>query len=277
MVQGSRVKIYRVDREQTNNFKREIAFAIFVAISLILVCATFLNPAFMKGQVRTSGNCAVVTRQVNSHFDNLAAIVGDDQGSNSNLLTKKQSLPIADHVIDYSVGIHLLRFDDQNLAKEILHDINLNIDSDSSSEAQQIQKDLGKRQVQPLSAVSTAFSLDVVRLGANIAAVLLLVNIIIIILTLISMYSLASEMKNRLSVRTFVHDFGAGGMWAGFWLILIFGLFSFIPILFNVETLGLGEVAYLIEIACSIALDFVVVGVAVYVIAAVCWQLTAVN
>lgn len=272
---GSRVQAYRVDQEQTNNFKREMAFAIFVVISLLLICCMFLNSAFMKKQIRTSNNQAVITRQVNSHFDTLARYVGDSQGGSSNLLTSSETLPIADHVIDYSLGIHFIRLDSLELAQQILHDINLNIDTDSSSDAQQIRRDLKKQRANAPYIVNTAFNLNVVSLGANIAIALLLLNAIIIILTVISIVALIKEMQLRMAKKTLIHDIAAGGMWAGFWLIIIYGILSFIPVLFNVENLGIGELAYLIEISSSVFLEFVIVGTIVFILSAIPWQITA--
>lgn len=272
---GSRVQAYRIDQEQTNNFKREMAFAIFVVISLLLICCMFLNSAFMKKQIRTSNNQAVITRQVNSHFDTLARYVGDSQGGSSNLLTSSETLPIADHVIDYSLGIHFIRLDSLELAQQILHDINLNIDTDSSSDAQQIRRDLKKQRANAPYIVNTAFNLNVVSLGANIAIALLLLNAIIIILTVISIVALIKEMQLRMAKKTLIHDIAAGGMWAGFWLIIIYGILSFIPVLFNVENLGIGELAYLIEISSSVFLEFVIVGTIVFILSAIPWQITA--
>lgn len=271
----SRVKVYRVDQQQSNSFKREMAFAIFVIISLFLICCMFLNPAFMKGQIRSSNNRAVVTRQINGHFDTLARYVGDDQGQSSNLLTDRETLPIADRIIDYSLGIHWPRLSSLELGQQILHDINLNIDTDSSSEAQQINHDLKKQKANAVYIVNTAFNLSVVSLGANIVLVLWAVNLIIIILTVISMLALIQEMKVRLAGRTLIHDVAAGTMWAGFWLMLIYGLFSLVPVFFNVENLVWGELAYLIELSSSVFLEFVIAGAIIFVLAAIPWQITA--
>lgn len=274
---GSRERVYRVDQEQKNSFKRELTFAIFVAVSLCLICLLFLNPAFMKKQVRNSSNQAVITRQVNTHFDDLANVVGDSQGINSNLLTAKQALPITDHIIDYALGIHWFRFDTLPLARQILHDIDLNIDSNSSSEAQQIRHDLKKQKANAPYTVVNTFNLNVISLGANIALSLLIVNVVIIILTVISIVSLLADIRQRLDKRALIHELAASGMWTGFWMILIYGLLSFIPVLFNVESLGIGALAYLIEISSSVFLEFVIVGVVIYILAAIPWQFTSTN
>lgn len=116
-----------------------------------------------------------------------------------------------------------------------------------------------------------------VTLGANICSLLFIVNVVIIVITFISLISLISDMKSKSSLKALIHDITAAGMWSGFWIILIFGLLSIIPIFFNLESLLLGDVGYWIEIASSIFLDFVIVGVVMYVVCAIPWQSTTPN
>lgn len=144
MVDGSRAEFRRQGQEQNTHYKRILAFLIFLVAALSMISATFLNPFFMKKQIRTSNNQAVVVRQVDSHFDDLADIIGANHDENSNLLTIQQTQPIADYIIDYSLGFHWFKVDNKKLAKQILHDINLNIDKGSSSEAQRVQSKLKK-------------------------------------------------------------------------------------------------------------------------------------
>lgn len=277
MVNGSRSDLRRMDQEQNNKYKRVLAFIIFLIASLSMITATFLNPIFMKGQIRTSNNQAVVVRQVNSHFDFLASLIGAKTESDSNLLTTNQTQPIADHIIDYSLGFHFVKFNNTNLAKQILDDINKNIDSGASSDAQAVRRGLKKQGGNAIYFVTRAFDLNIITLGANIAVLLLVVNIIIIIVTLIAMWSLISDMKTRSSVKALIHDITAAGMWAGFWLMLIFGILAVIPILFNVETLPIGGLSYLIELSSSVFLDFVIAGVVIYILCAIPWQITTAN
>ena len=69
MVEGKRADLRRMGYEQNNQYKRLLAFVIFLIAALSLITATFLNPIFMKKQIRTSYNRAVVVRQVNKNYD----------------------------------------------------------------------------------------------------------------------------------------------------------------------------------------------------------------
>lgn len=273
MVDNARTDLRRINHEQNNQYKRILAFIIFLIVTLIMITGTFLNPFFMKKQIRTSNNQAVIVRQVNGNFDNLADIIGANHEANANLLTVKQTQPIADHVIDYSLGLHWFKVNNVGLAKQILHDINLNIDEGSSSDAQQAEAKLKKQKNNAPYAVISAFNLNTVTLGANIAVMLFLVNIIIVVVTIISMLSLISDMRSRTTIKALVHDCMAAGMWAGFWMIVIFIVLALIPVVFNVESLA--TFGYLIEISSSIFLDNVVAGVIIYILCAIPWQITS--
>lgn len=274
MVEGTRADMRRIDQEQNTQYKRTLAFVIFLLVSLVMITTTFLNPLFMKGQIRHSSNRAVIVRQMNTHFDRLAYLIGANPESDSNLLTVQQTQPIADHVIDYTVGLHGFDVNSYSLALNILEDIDQNIDRGSSSDAQKVNQRLKKLKGNAPAFVQEAFDLNVVMLGANLALLLLVVNLIIIVVTAITLVSLLKDMKMRSSNRALVHDVTAAGMWAGFWLILICGLLSLIPILFNVESWGLADLGYLLEIASGVFLDFVIVGVVIYIICAIPWQAT---
>ncbi len=273
MVDNARTDLRRINHEQNNQYKRILAFIIFLIVTLIMITGTFLNPFFMKKQISTSNNQAVIVRQVNGNFDNLADIIGANHEANANLLTVKQTQPIADHVIDYSLGLHWFKVNNVGLAKQILHDINLNIDEGSSSDAQQVEAKLKKQKNNAPYAVISAFNLNTVTLGANIAVMLFLVNIIIVVVTIISMLSLISDMRSRTTIKALVHDCMAAGMWAGFWMIVIFIVLALIPVVFNVESLA--TFGYLIEISSSIFLDNVVAGVIIYILCAIPWQITS--
>lgn len=273
MVDNARTDLRRINHEQNNQYKRILAFIIFLIVTLIMITGTFLNPFFMKKQIRTSNNQAVIVRQVNGNFDNLADIIGANHEANANLLTVKQTQPIADHVIDYSLGLHWFKVNNVGLAKQILYDINLNIDEGSSSDAQQVEAKLKKQKNNAPYAVISAFNLNTVTLGANIAVMLFLVNIIIVVVTIISMLSLISDMRSRTTIKALVHDCMAAGMWAGFWMIVIFIVLALIPVVFNVESLA--TFGYLIEISSSIFLDNVVAGVIIYILCAIPWQITS--
>ncbi len=62
-------------------------------------------------------------------------------------------------------------------------------------------------------------------------------------------------------------------MWASFWLMLIAGIIALIPIVFNVREIAV--FGYILEISSSIFLDFVIVGVVLYILSAILWEFTA--
>lgn len=275
MVDGRRAEMRRMGQEQESQYKRTLAFVIFLLVSLMMITATFLNPLFMKGQVRTSYNKAVVVRQMNVHFDTLADLVDAEHDQGANLLTAQQTEPIADHIIDYTVGIHGFNISTMGLARNILHDIDQNISKGTSSDAQEINQRLRREKGNAPYLVAQAFNLNVIMLGSNLALLLLLVNVIIVIVTIATLVSLIRDLRGRCSGKELLHEVTAAGMWAGFWLILLCGLLALVPIMFNVESLpGLG---YLLEISSSIFLDFVIAGVIMYVISAIPWQATTTN
>ncbi len=272
MVEGKRADLRRMGYEQNNQYKRLLAFVIFLIAALSLITATFLNPIFMKKQIRTSYNRAVVVRQVNKNYDSLADLINADSEDNSNLLSDTQTQPIADHIIDYSLGIHWFKVTSLPLANQILSDIDQGIAKGSSSGAQEVNRKLKKRGTNAPYAIIKAFNLSVITLGANIAGLLFIVNLIIIIVTIITMVSLLNDMKSRATIRMVIHDTMAAGMWAGFWLILISGLLALVPVIFNVDNIEFG---FLLEIGSSVFLEYVIAGVIIYIICAIPWQITA--
>lgn len=272
MVEGKRADLRRMGYEQNNQYKRLLAFVIFLIAALSLITATFLNPIFMKKQIRTSYNRAVVVRQVNKNYDSLADLINADSEDNSNLLSDTQTQPIADHIIDYSLGIHWFKVTSLPLANQILSDIDQGIAKGSSSGAQEVNRKLKNQGTNAPYAIIKAFNLSVITLGANIAGLLFIVNLIIIIVTIITMVSLLNDMKSRATIRMVIHDTMAAGMWAGFWLILISGLLALVPVIFNVDNIEFG---FLLEIGSSVFLEYVIAGVVIYIICAIPWQITA--
>lgn len=272
MVEGKRADLRRMGYEQNNQYKRLLAFVIFLIAALSLITATFLNPIFMKKQIRTSYNRAVVVRQVNKNYDSLADLINADSEDNSNLLSDTQTQPIADHIIDYSLGIHWFKVTSLPLANQILSDIDQGIAKGSSSGTQEVNRKLKKQGTNAPYAIIKAFNLSVITLGANIAGLLFIVNLIIIIVTIITMVSLLNDMKSRATIRMVIHDTMAAGMWAGFWLILISGLLALVPVIFNVDNIEFG---FLLEIGSSVFLEYVIAGVIIYIICAIPWQITA--
>ena len=275
MANGVREGLHRINQEQNNQYKQVLSFIIFLIVSLTMITATFLNPFFMKGQIRNSSNEAVVVRQINKHFDALAETIGANKNGNANLLTTKQTQPIADHIIDYTLGTPWFKFSNMKLAKQILHDIDLNIDQGSSSDAQLVQEKLKEQENNAPFDVIDTFNLNTITLGGNIAFILLIVNVIILIMAVISLRSLISDMKLFFNSKMLTHEVTACGMWAGFWLILIAGILAIIPVIFNVE--GLAVLGFVLEISSSIFLDFVIVGVVLYILSAIPWEISSPN
>ena len=275
MANGAREGLHRINQEQNNQYKQVLSFIIFLIVSLTMITATFLNPFFMKGQIRNSSNEAVVVRQINKHFDALAETIGANKNGNANLLTTKQTQPIADHIIDYTLGRPWFKFSNMKLAKQILHDIDLNIDQGASSDAQLVQEKLKEQENNAPFDVIDTFNLNTITLGGNIAFILLIVNVIILIMAVISLRSLISDMKLFFNSKMLTHEITASGMWAGFWLILIAGILAIIPVIFNVE--GLAVLGFVLEISSSIFLDFVIVGVVLYILSAIPWEISSPN
>ncbi|RMC62055.1 hypothetical protein [Lactobacillus sp. ESL0259] len=275
MANGARDGLHRINREQNENYKKVLSFIIFLIVSLTMITATFLNPFFMKGQIRSNSNEAVVVRQINKHFDALAEIIGANKNGNANLLTTKQTQPIADHIIDYTLGMPWFKFSNMKLAKQILHDIDLNVDQGVSSDAQLVQEKLKEQENNAPYDVIDAFNLNTITLGGNVAFILLIVNVIILIMAIISLRSLISDMKLFLNSKMLTHEVTASGMWAGFWLILIAGVLAVIPVIFNVESLAV--LGYVLEISSSIFLDFVIIGVVLYILSAIPWEISSPN
>ena len=275
MANGAREGLHRINQEQNNQYKQVLSFIIFLIVSLTMITATFLNPFFMKGQIRNSSNEAVVVRQINKHFDALAETIGANKNGNANLLTTKQTQPIADHIIDYTLGTPWFKFSNMKLAKQILHDIDLNIDQGASSDAQLVQEKLKEQENNAPFDVIDTFNLNTITLGGNIAFILLIVNVIILIMAIISLRSLISDMKLFFNSKMLTHEVTACGMWAGFWLILIAGIMAIIPVIFNVE--GLAVLGFVLEISSSIFLDFVIVGVVLYILSAIPWEISSPN
>lgn len=272
MVEGRRANLRRMGQEQASQYKRMMALVIFLAAALTLITATFLNPIFMKKQIRTSYNQAVVVRQVNKDFDVLADVIDARDEDDANLLAQAQSQPIADHIIDYTLGIHWFTVNNLGLAQQILTDINQGIDKGSSSGAQVINNKLKKQGANAPYAIVKAFDLNIVTLGANIASLLLIVNVIIVIVTIITLISLINDMRSKASTRMLIHNATAAGMWAGFWLILISGLLALVPVIFDVDNIEFGSI---LEIGSSVFLEYVIVGAIIYVICAIPWQATS--
>ena len=272
MANGARDDLRRVSRKQNNQHPKVLSFIIYLIMTLIMVTLTFLNPFFMKNQIRTNNNEAIIVRQVNKHFDTLANEIGANKNGSANLLTIKQTQPIADHIIDYTLGT-FFKFNNLNLANQILFDINLNIDQGTSSDAQLVQEKLKEQGSNASYEVVDAFSLNTVMVGSNVATALLLLNIIVLIMAAISLRSLIGDLRTEMTSKKLTHTIMGAVMWASFWLMLIAGIIALVPTVFNVREIAV--FGYVLEISSSIFLDFVIVGVALYILSAILWEFTA--
>lgn len=275
MAEVTRASLQRITEEQGKQYKRLLAFVIFLGISLVMITVTFLNPSFMKGQMRQSNNQAIVVKEVDLHFNQLATLVGANSEANANLLTSREALPIADYIVDYTLGVHLFRTNSTELAHHIYGAIKQNIDDDSASDAQDIRDGLKKQSDLVLANVTTAFNLSLAVLGANLVNVLLIINVVIVVITMIMLVSLIQDLRGRLGWRQLIHEVTGGVMWAGFWMILLFGFLAILPIFVTTQTLNLTGIGYLLELASCTFLDYVIVGVVLYIIAAIPWQATS--
>ena len=209
-------------------------------------------------------------------FDEFDAIGADRSSNNStnNLLTVEQTRPIADAMIDYTLGIHLFRAENSSLAGQIRKIILTKIDDNSSMEAKSVQEKLRKNKNGGLYAIITSFGLANATLMANIEIVLLVLSILIIIFVGILGYQQIKRLQEIVSTRRLIHMVAAGGMRAAICMIVIFGLLAFIPTIFDVEGFIL-NIGYFLEIASGIFLELVIVGVVLFVISTITWQITS--
>ena len=272
MAVRTRSELRRIDQAQTVHDKRSFGIAIFTIVVLFFSLVTFMNPIFMRSQIAKESNGVVAERYINQKFDNFAAAIGADRSSNNstnNLLTVEQTRPI-----DYTLGIHLFRAENSSLASQIRKVILTKIDDNSSMEAKSVQEKLKKNKESGLYAIITSFGLANATLAANVELVFLILNILVIIFVGILAYQQIKRLKEIVSTGRLINMFAAGGMRASLGLIVIFGLLAFIPTIFNVEGLIL-NIGYFLEIASGIFLELVIVGVVLFVISTVTWQLTS--
>lgn len=277
MAVRTRSELRRIDQAQTVHDKRSFGIAIFTIVVLFFGLVTFMNPIFMKSQIAKESNGVVAERYINQKFDNFAAAIGADRSSNNstnNLLTVEQTRPIADTMIDYTLGIHLFRAENSSLAGQIRKIILTKIDDNSSMEAKSVQEKLRKNKNSGLYAIITSFGLANATLMANVEIVLLVLSILIIIFVGILAYQQIKRLHEIVSTRRLIQMIAAGGMRAAICMIVIFGLLAFIPTIFDVESFIL-NIGYFLEVASGIFLELVIVGVVLFVISTITWQITS--
>ncbi|QNQ81711.1 hypothetical protein FP435_07340 [Lactobacillus sp. PV037] len=274
---GSRSELRRINHAQNLHNKKSLILSFFILLTLIFSLVTFMNPSFMKKQLAKENNSVVVERYINDKFDNFAnSINANRNGDTSNILTTKQTKPIADAMIDYTLGFHLFRTETASVAEEIKTVIFTKINDNSSTEAQSVKKILKKNNTQGIYAIITGFNLSNLTLAANIETLFVLVNVLISVLCIISLIAILKDMMLHLSGKGFFHTLSSAGMWTGALSIIIYGILALTPMLFSVESLPLA-IGYWLEIASGIFLELVIIGVGLFIISTICWQLTSSN
>lgn len=254
-------------------YKRPMAFVAFLLVSLLLVMGTFLNPSFMKQTIKTESNTVIISKQINSHFNRLATIVNGNS-DDENLLSDEQALEVADLIIDYKYGFHLVQTSDTALANQIKQVI-LKSEKTDSSQVATVRKKLKKQKTSATYIVANAFDLATVLLEANLVTIVRLVAVIVIILCIVAIISIFKEAFKSHTKRAVIHDLTAGLMWTAFWLMLIYGLMALVPIFFDTSGITVLDLGYWLEIASGVFLNYVIVGAALYVISAIPWQVTS--
>ena len=250
-----------------------MAFVAFLLVSLLLVMGTFLNPSFMKQTIKTESNTVIISKQINSHFNRLATIVNGNS-DDENLLSDEQALEVADLIIDYKYGFHLVQTSDTALANQIKQVI-LKSEKTDSSQVATVRKKLKKQKTSATYIVANAFDLATVLLEANLVTIVRLVAVIVIILCIVAIISIFKEAFKSHTKRAVIHDLTAGLMWTAFWLMLIYGLMALVPIFFDTSGITALDLGYWLEIASGVFLNYVIVGAALYVISAIPWQVTS--
>lgn len=254
-------------------YKRPMAFVAFLLVSLLLVMGTFLNPSFMKQTIKTESNTVIISKQINSHFNRLTTIV-NGSSDDENLLSDEQALEVADLIIDYKYGFHLIQTSDTALANQIKQVI-LKSEKTDSSQVATVRKKLKKQKTSATYIVANAFDLATVLLEANLVTIVRLVAVIVIILCIVAIVSIFKEAFKSHTKRAVIHDLTAGLMWTAFWLMLIYGLMALVPIFFDTSVITALDLGYWLEIASGVFLNYVIVGAALYVVSAIPWQVTS--
>lgn len=275
MVEGSRTELRRLTQSQATHYKRSLVFIIFTVVTLLFSTLTFMNPAFMKDQINKESNTVVVEHFVNQRFDNFAKTIGAErQDDTSNLLVEAQTKPIAEAMIDYTLGVHWFRAENAQLAEQIRQVILKKIDENSSSEAQSVQSTLKKYSQSGIYSIITGFNLAGITLAANLETLFLVINVVVIVMCFLAGYSLLKSISEFSNKRGVIHLITAAGMWAGALIIVVYSLLALIPQIFSVEGLIL-NIGFFLEIASGIFLELVIIGVIIFVINTIIWQLTS--
>lgn len=271
----TRSEMRRLDREQNINYKRRLTLIILCTVSLLFSMLTFMNPSFMKRQIRTNSGSVVVQKQINGNFNRLADLVGGARESHANLLNLEQTLKIKDLTYDYSLGIHWFRSSNTKISSDLYQVINNNIDDSSASETQDIWSQVKKQGKSIPYLLVAAFGLTNLTFVANLTILFFFINIVVVFICIISFITIISAMNKRSATRLIIHDVCGSGMRAGVIMMILFGPLALIPVIFNVETLPLVTLGYWLEIASGVFLEAVIVGAFLFIACAIPWQLSS--
>ena len=229
------------------------------------------NIASIIGSIQEDTNMAVTAMEKNSEEikqgNRVVEQTGEEFKKIGDLIDEmcqqmNKSLRSVRHVNDRSISIG-----------EALADVS-KLSDNSSMEAKSVQEKLRKNKNSGLYAIITSFGLANATLMANVEIVLLVLSILIIIFVGILAYQQIKRLQEIVSTRRLIHMVAAGGMRAAICMIVIFGLLAFIPTIFDVEGFIL-NIGYFLEIASGIFLELVIVGVVLFVISTITWQITS--
>ena len=111
-------------------------------------------------------------------------------------------------------------------------------------------------------------------MAANFETLFMVINVLFIILGIMVVMSLWDESKT-MSRRERIHETMAAGMWAGFWLMVIFVTLAALPLLFPLSDAN--PLGFFFEVSSGTFLELVMFGAIIYVVCAIPWQFTSAN
>ena len=268
----TRQSLRRVDHQNTNRYKRSMSAVMLGIITLVFCTLTFMNPFYMRSYVRRGNASVTVERVLNRKFNNFAQIIGASRAGDTNMLTTKQTAPLADAINDYKLGIHWFKTDSTVLAQNISNILEEKIDDDSSTEAKAVKSALHKQSANAIYAIEAGIGLSDTIMAANFETLFMVINVLFIILGCMVVISLWDEAK-QMPARQRVHETMAAGMWAGFWLMVIFAALAALPLLFPLSSAN--ALGFFFEFSSAAFLELVMVGAIIYVVCAIPWQFTS--
>ncbi len=269
-----RSDMHRINQEENSKYRGFLGFSIFILVAVAFFMGTIMNPGFMKNQIAKDSNIEVVNNAVNARFDSFANYLGSDKDSDKNLLNSTQTLPIANELLDYTLGFHWFKTDTSELAKDIQKLLVQKIDDDSSTEAKSVQKLINKSEFTAQYAVASGFDLDTVLKFANAVTLGWIIGGAIILLAALMIISVILRLKHYFGPREIIHNFFGSSMWAGAFLIGIFGIISILPSVMNVERVFGQTAGLMLEVGSGIFLELVIVGVGLFIVSVIPFNLS---